>query len=183
MIPRPTLSITLATALAFALVLAGGQAMASEGDVIARAALVRADVAPAGVATIKLRRGKPVLELELVGMPQGPRGIHIHAVGRCEGAGGAFASAGPHLNPSGHKHGTRNPAGHHMGDLPNIAADRRGRIKTRIKLHQLDAARLRAALFDADGSSLVVHAGPDDYTTDPSGNSGARIACGVFAGR
>jgi superoxide dismutase, Cu-Zn family len=171
--------LALPAILATALSMISGPASSGAPAAIARAALVRADIAPAGTATIRLRRGKPVLELDLSGIPQGVHAVHIHAVGRCEGPGGAFSSAGPHLNPAGLKHGARNPSGHHMGDLPNVTAGRRGRIKTRIAL-DLDPARLRAALFDADGASLVVHAGPDDYATDPSGNSGARIACGVL---
>ena len=167
--------------LASALAIGSAPAIGGDRDLIARATLARADVVPAGTAAIRLRRGKPVLELDLAGLPQGLHGIHIHAVGRCEGPGAAFASAGPHLNPGGLKHGTSNPAGHHLGDLPNVTADRRGRVKARIAL-DIDPGQLRTALFDTDGAALVVHAGPDDYTTDPSGNSGARIACGVLAG-
>ena len=76
-------------------------------------------------------------------------------------------------------HGTMNPAGSHLGDLPNLTVDASGIVFTDIQLGG-PATRLIAAIFDADGTALVVHAAPDDYLTDPSGNSGGRIACGVF---
>ncbi|HEX4693106.1 superoxide dismutase family protein [Sphingomonas sp.] len=107
-------------------------------------------------------------------MPPGMHGTHLHAIGRCEGP--AFASAGPHWNPLGTKHGSMNPAGRHAGDLPNlvIGADGRGTIGVTIPGGSFDA------LLDADGAAMVVHAAADDMMTDPSGNSGARIACGVL---
>jgi len=159
---------------------AGSQALsAGSRDALAHAAVMAGDGTSAGTATIRLRRGQPVLELALTGIPAGVHGIHIHAVGRCDGPGAAFTAAGGHLNPAGVKHGTRNPAGHHLGDLPNVTANRSGRVNARIPLGG-SAEQWTASLFDADGSAIVVHAGPDDYMTDPAGNSGARIACGVL---
>ena len=107
-------------------------------------------------------------------LPPGIHGAHLHTVGRCEPP--AFASAGPHWNPTGMKHGSMNPAGPHAGDLPNlvIGADGRGTIGVTIAGATFDG------LIDADGAALVIHADPDDLMTDPSGNSGARIACGVL---
>jgi Cu-Zn family superoxide dismutase len=98
----------------------------------------------------------------------------VHAVGRCDPPG--FESAGPHWNPTGREHGSQNPRGQHLGDLPNllVGADGEGSFDLGIA-----GADLRAML-DTDGAALVIHAGADDYRTDPSGNSGARIACGVF---
>jgi Cu-Zn family superoxide dismutase len=111
-------------------------------------------------------------------LPQGVHGVHLHTTGRCDAPG--FTTAGAHLNPAGRQLGTRNPQGPHFGDLPNlqVGMDGRGRMDTKV------AGRLtpgQAPFFDADGTSLVVHAGPDDLMTDPSGNSGARIACTVIA--
>ncbi len=109
-------------------------------------------------------------------LPVGDHGIHVHAVGSCAPD---FAAAGPHFNPASKQHGTQNPNGPHAGDLPNltVSADGTGTYD------QVDAMISLAAgsssVFDADGSAVVVHAAPDDYMTDPSGNSGARIACGA----
>ncbi|WP_245409628.1 superoxide dismutase family protein [Allosphingosinicella vermicomposti] len=104
----------------------------------------------------------------------GAHGVHIHQVGLCTPPG--FESAGPHWNPTNHQHGKDNPAGMHKGDLPNvlIGADGRGLIEYTVPMASL------ANLMDADGASIVVHATADDYRTDPSGNSGGRIACGVL---
>lgn len=106
-------------------------------------------------------------------MPPGDHGLHIHTVGLCEGP--AFASAGPHWNPDMKMHGRDNPMGSHRGDLPNlqVGTDGTGTVS-------FDLPGEATALLDADGASIVVHAAPDDYKTDPSGNSGGRIACGVF---
>jgi len=144
---------------------------------IARADVMFGDGTAAGVASLQPRADGTALVLDLSGLPAGVHGIHFHAVGKCEGPG--FTSAGGHLNPAGRQHGHDNPAGAHLGDLPNINADAAGKVTTAIQL-PIAPGDLAAALFDADGAGLVVHAGPDDYRTDPSGNSGARIACGVF---
>jgi superoxide dismutase, Cu-Zn family len=142
------------------------------------ATLTTASGAPAGTATITTpARGNPVLRVTVSGLPAGVHGIHLHTSGKCEGP--AFASAGGHLNPTGHQHGKDNPAGSHLGDLPNITVDARGNGKL-VQTMAANAATLRAQLLDADGTALVIHAKPDDYRTDPSGNSGDRIACGVL---
>ena len=115
------------------------------------------------------------IRVQAAAMTAGTYGIHIHAVGRCEAPG--FTTAGPHWNPTARQHGKDNPQGMHQGDLPNlvIGADGRGRLDFVIP------AATAADLLDADGAAVVIHAGPDDYRTDPSGNSGARVACGVLA--
>ncbi len=111
----------------------------------------------------------------LRGLPPGEHAIHLHATGRCEPP---FESAGPHWNPTTQQHGTQNPQGPHLGDMPNLTV---GADSTATVQQVTPGGTLRGqnALLDADGAAVVVHAGPDDDRTDPSGNSGARIACGV----
>lgn len=120
------------------------------------------------------------LRIRIVGtaLPPGVHGAHLHAVGACQPPD--FASAGPHWNPTGRQHGTQNPQGHHLGDLPNllIGTDGQGTLEFVAPAVQLE--RGDRALIDRDGASLVIHALADDNRTDPSGNSGARIACGVL---
>lgn len=146
---------------------------------LATGTLATATGTPAGTATITVpAKGNPVLHVKVSGLPAGIKGVHIHTTGKCEAP--AFASAGGHLNPAGHQHGKDNPAGSHLGDLPNITVGSDGTGEL-IQELTTDAATLRAQLFDADGAAIVVHAGPDDYRTDPSGNSGARIACAVLS--
>jgi Cu-Zn family superoxide dismutase len=115
--------------------------------------------------------------MEASGLPPGPKGVHLHRVGKCEGP--AFASAGDHFNPTNKRHGLLNPDGPHAGDLPNITigGDGKGRFESFTERVSLGAGS--TSLFDADGTALVIHADPDDFRTDPSGNSGPRIACGV----
>ncbi len=118
------------------------------------------------------------VHVEATGLPAGTHGAHVHTIGSCTAPD--FASAGAHWNPAGRQHGKDNPAGMHMGDLPNlvIGADGRGSVEYTIAGASLkDGA---TPLLDADGSAIVIHAQADDYRTDPSGNSGGRIACGVF---
>ena len=132
---------------------------------------------PAGTAVITASADKLTLTLAVTGLAAGNHGTHLHMVGKCEAPG--FITAGGHLNPSGHQHGTKNPAGSHLGDLPNLAIDSQGRgvLSTQINGTLSEA---EAALFDGDGTAIVIHAAPDDYRTDPSGNSGERIACAVL---
>ena len=144
---------------------------------LAVADLILADGKPAGTASIAIENGKAKLTINFMGLPPGTHGLHIHTVGTCTAPD--FASAGGHLNPGGHEHGTMNPKGSHMGDLSNIPVGPTGQVAGSMEMLAPPEA-LAEALFDADGSSIVIHAGQDDYKTDPSGASGARIACGVF---
>lgn len=114
---------------------------------------------------------------QLTGLTAGAHGIHFHAVGRCDAPD--FASAGPHFNPAGRRHGLANPDGPHAGDMPAIAAGTDGRATVDFvsRLATLDGAT--NGLLDADGTAIVVHAANDDQRTDPAGNSGARVACGL----
>lgn len=119
------------------------------------------------------------VRVEASGLAPGSYGAHVHAIGACDPPG--YDSAGPHWNPTNREHGTQNPQGAHMGDLPNllVGADGRGSFEMTIAGAQVSGGA--RAMLDGDGAAIVIHAGPDDYRTDPSGNSGARIACGVFA--
>jgi Cu-Zn family superoxide dismutase len=142
---------------------------------IAVATLRKADGTPVGRATAREATGGLRITIDALGMPTGTHGAHIHTSGRCEGPD--FMTAGGHWTPAGTQHGSLNPAGPHDGDLPNIiiGTDGRGTLGVTVAGGTLDG------LLDADGAAMVIHAAADDMTTDPSGNSGARIACGVFA--
>lgn len=125
----------------------------------------------------EIEAGKMTLQLTLNDIPEGAHGLHFHTTGKCDGPD--FTTAGGHLNPAGKQHGHDNPAGAHLGDLPNITATKDGLVKVSVPLTG-SRAELAQALMDGDGTAIVVHATADDYRTDPSGNSGGRIACGVL---
>lgn len=129
-----------------------------------------------GQATLTEVSGGVRIVLEATGLPAGAHGVHLHAVGTCEPP--AFASAGDHFNPTNKAHGLLNPSGPHAGDLPNLTidADGKGRLETFTERITLGSGA--ASVFDDDGTALVIHAAPDDFQTDPSGNTGPRIACG-----
>ena len=113
----------------------------------------------------------------VTGIAPGPHAIHFHEVGACEPP---FESAGGHFNPSDHEHGILNPEGHHAGDLPNIVMPDEGDGTIQIfAAHVTLAADAENSLRSGDGTAIIIHAGPDDYRTDPGGESGDRIACGV----
>jgi Cu-Zn family superoxide dismutase len=130
-----------------------------------------------GQATLTEVGGGVRIVLEASGLPPGPKGVHLHAVGKCEPP--AFASAGDHFNPKNQGHGVLNPSGPHAGDLPNLTidADGKGRLETFTERVTLGSGP--TSLFDDDGTALLIHASPDDFRTDPAGNSGPRIACGI----
>ena len=119
--------------------------------------------------------GGVTLAISASGLPHGLHGVHVHGAGRCEPP--KFESAGGHWNPAQRHHGLSSPQGPHAGDLPNVSVSSSGVLTETLVL----AHASFAALADEDGSALVIHAAPDDYVTDPSGNSGARIACAVLA--
>lgn len=110
---------------------------------------------------------------ELKGLPAGDHAFHIHETGKCEPP---FKSAGGHFNPAGKQHGFRNPKGLHAGDLPNLHVQKDCDLIVEVFAPGVKLG----ALLEGDGSALVVHAGPDDYVTDPAGAAGDRIACGVI---
>ena len=120
-----------------------------------------------------------VINVNGVAMPAGVHGIHLHEKGLCEGP--KFTSAGAHWNPGGKQHGRDNPAGAHAGDLANLTVAADGSAKVSIPVAGAMMASGDMMLADADGTALVVHAKADDYKTDPSGESGDRIACAVIA--
>jgi Cu-Zn family superoxide dismutase len=118
------------------------------------------------------------VRIEAVSMAPGAYGAHIHTVGRCDAP--AFTTAGGHWNPTARQHGRDNPAGMHRGDLPNllVGADGRGSFEYTVLGAAIGGGDF--AMLDTDGAAVVIHQRADDYRTDPSGNSGDRIACGVL---
>lgn len=150
---------------------------ADSAKVLATANL--ADGTGKSVGSARIEQTGTVMRLvaEVNGLTTGDHGIHLHTTGKCEAP--AFASAGGHLNPAAHQHGSMNPAGPHLGDLPNVSVGADGKGTLSFVLAGT-SAEVAASLFDADGTAVVVHASADDYKTDPSGNSGGRIACGVL---
>ena len=120
------------------------------------------------------------VEVQVAGMPPGPHGIHFHATGKCDGTTStAFSSAGAHYNPLGRDHGLDNTRGPHAGDAPNFTVDPDGSGHASFTTDRVSLTEGSTSLFDADGSAIVIHAAADDQTSQPAGNSGARIACGV----
>ncbi len=115
---------------------------------------------------------------EFASIAPGVHGLHIHAVGLCDAPG--FTTASGHFNPATKKHGFKNPEGHHAGDLPNVSIPLSGGARVDTTTTDVTLAAGAGSLLDADGSALVLHDSPDDYATDPSGNSGRRIACAVI---
>lgn len=145
------------------------------GGPIALAPLKNSNGIAVGRASAREAAGGLRITIDATGMPPGTHGAHVHTTGRCDAPG--FMTAGGHWNPTGTMHGTLNPAGPHQGDLPNlvIGADGRGTLGITIPGATL------AGLLEGDGSAIIIHEKIDDLMTDPSGNSGGRIACGVFA--
>ena len=144
---------------------------------VAVGTLRSANGAPAGTVVLIAAGDAVTINVAVIGLPKGSHGLHLHMTGSCDAPD--FKSAGGHLNPHSRQHGTANPAGSHLGDLPNLVADSYGAGTVTAKLRDGRSA-VEAALFDADGTAIVIHADPDDNNTDPSGNSGARIACGIL---
>jgi Cu-Zn family superoxide dismutase len=139
------------------------------------------DAAGASVGSLSVRDGAGgvAIIVSARGMTPGTHGIHLHEAGRCEGP--KFASAGGHWNPGMRKHGSDNPEGAHLGDLANLEVAANGTATASFTVAGATVARGAAMFADADGTALVIHAKADDYRTDPSGNSGDRIACAVLA--
>ena len=151
--------------------LAGGARHAS-------ATFVDAAGAPVGWARlVEDATGRIHVSIHVKGLAPGLHGVHLHAVGAC---GPTFAAAGGHYNPLGHQHGLESPEGPHAGDLPNLVVNRAGVGHLDATTDRVSLSQGPATLFDATGSAFIIHAGPDDQLTDPTGGSGGRIACAVI---
>jgi Cu-Zn family superoxide dismutase len=130
-----------------------------------------------GDADLVQTAGGVLIRLRIKGLTAGERAFHIHAVGKCEPP---FESAGPHFNPGGHKHGMMSGHGH-AGDMPNLHVPQSGELSVEILNTAVTLEKGKPnSLFDGDGSSLVIHAKADDYKSDPAGNAGDRVVCGVI---
>jgi Cu-Zn family superoxide dismutase len=139
-----------------------------------------------GAITLRQTEDQGVwLDAKFDKLPPGVHAFHIHETGKCEGN---FESAGAHYAPGdvpgGHKHGVLAEGGPHAGDMPNIHVPADGKLTLEIFVHSVSLDKgAKNTLFDDDGSAFVVHKGVDDYKSQPAGNAGARIACGVITNK
>jgi superoxide dismutase, Cu-Zn family len=152
------------------------------GNSVAFAVAPIRDVNGALVGTAQLSQdanGLVRVDIASLALPAGTHGIHFHQVGKCDGGTTAFSTAGGHFNPLSKEHGLSNPNGPHAGDAPNAVIPASGVGAISFTTDRVSLTPGPTSLLDADGSAIVVHAGADDQVSQPSGNSGARIACGV----
>ena len=143
-----------------------------------QADLVDGEGNPVGSVEYRSDGSDLTLMVQVSGLTEGTHAVHLHETGTCEGPG--FQSAGGHWNPQGNQHGRDNPQGSHLGDLANmtVSADGTGRSDFIVEGVSLNSGQYM--LEDADGTALLIHAGADDYQTDPSGDAGDRVACAVL---
>lgn len=158
---------------------AQGQKPATSTPNSARAVLMNREGKNIGTATLVETLNGVLISAEATGLPPGIHGFHIHETGRCDPASG-FESAGGHYNPSKSEHGFMVEGGPHAGDMANQTVDQNGTLKAEVFNSKVMLNSGDAPLLDQDGSALVIHATADDYRSQPSGNAGDRLACGVI---
>lgn len=131
-----------------------------------------------GEATLRESPAGVLVKLDLQGVPPGTHAFHIHTVGKCDAPD--FMTAGGHFNPTTMKHGLMATGGPHAGDMPNLFVPADGKLSVEVLDANVTLGAGPKSVFDTDGSALMLHATADDYASDPAGNAGARIACGVI---
>ena len=152
---------------------------AASGATAAEARIVDGRGATVGWAMLtEDAAGRVHVNVQVEGLSPGRHGIHLHGIASCVGP--AFTSAGGHHNPLGAQHGLASPTGAHAGDLPNLTVNVAGRGRLQATTDRATLTPGPRSLVDGDGSAIIIHAAEDDQATDPTGNSGARIACGVI---
>jgi Cu-Zn family superoxide dismutase len=167
----------LLAAAGLAVLLSTATALPALAETLANAQLKDGSGKAVGDVDLVQTSAGVLIKLQLKGMAPGEHAFHVHAVGKCEAP---FESAGPHFNPANHKHGMLSGEGH-AGDMPNLHVPQSGELSVEVVNPAISLEQGKPnSVFDNDGSSLVVHAKADDYKTDPAGNSGDRIACGVI---
>lgn len=178
-LPRKSLALNLVITIALFGACASAARMRNS---VSAATAIMYDINGAPIGTAQLWQdssGLVNVEIASISLPPGTHGIHFHAVGKCEGGATAFSTAGGHYNPLGKEHGMSNPNGPHAGDEPNIVIPASAVGKVAFSTNRVTLTPGPLSLFDTDGSSIVIHANSDDQVSQPAGNSGARIACGV----
>jgi Cu-Zn family superoxide dismutase len=164
--------------LAAVLTAAGCFAATQAGAQSATAVLVNPDGKEIGnVALSQLAQGVRIFA-QATDLPPGVHAFHIHQTGQCTPPD--YTSAGGHYNPTGAQHGWNNAQGHHAGDLPNVHVQDDGVLAVEYFTAAVTLGEGDTTVFDDDGSAIVMHQGADDYQTDPAGDAGPRIACGVI---
>ena len=170
---------------AIALAACGGQARGPEGtripDPVANASLLDSSGTQVGLATFSEAGGTGQLGISVSGLSPGPHGMHIHDTGACTPPD--FESAGSHFNPGSKKHGLENPEGPHAGDMPNLVVKADGSADTTFTVSASLLTQGSESMIGTQQRAFVIHADPDDQKSDPSGNSGSRVVCGVIERR
>jgi Cu-Zn family superoxide dismutase len=178
---HPSTSVLAAIAVAAC----GGQARGPDGtklpELTANASLLDSSGTRVGVATFSEGDGNTQMGVSVTGLAPGEHGMHIHENGTCTPPG--FESAGAHFNPASKQHGLLNPEGPHAGDMPNLVVEPDGSADTTFTVSASLLAEGPGSMIGSQQRAFVIHADPDDQKTDPSGNSGSRVVCGVIERR